>query len=1377
MATTNYNLQLKISGESGQLVSAFDKADDSADSFNKKISETTRLVESATDATHDFSLENEESSKQVYTLKESVASMIPTVTAVVSAFAGFLLVDKFLELESVQSQIQDLNGVMDDFKLSVDNLFNTSIEATMDSFTSGFESFTDVVVYATERINDFSFLIKSDLGLAHLREETQLWFDLFSSGSQEAQSNLSIFLGFYSDNFFSVIKESGDYLGFYFAQLQSTIIDGLAFLPLNLKALIQVMVGQVIVFGQSLVANLQLAWIDIKSGFANLGNFIDNIWGQIKIGFASAMDGIIQNLGLSINKIAQSLIGVIGFESVVEGLQDSAIALIRYGQSANKARANLSLLNETHRLQIADYEKEKTAIKSLQEVQDKAIKDRITTNLIQFETAKKSIAQQRLNLAAQIKTQKQTKSNTDTVESYVEEQEKSNKTDKTAITVKKALVNVQKNRLKSLQNEVGSLIQLLNKIKIRNDLFEQGITSQKAYTTALIESQIASAILSGATQAEIDLLNQKLTLSQQISDEVLRGDTIKARLDAEKKAALEIKKYWQDVGKSIQNSLTDALFNSFESGQSFGENLKDNLINTFKTMVLRPSIEAVVGGVFGGFSGTGQNPASSGLDFNQLSNAITSSSQNQQLGVTDLITSGISAFKDTALGYAGDLYSGVSNFFAGSAGGLSLSTVSSAVSTASDALSLGSSVNAAGEIISGSQTAIAASAGSMEAAVNSYTAATQTATTSAQATSGAFSGVATAGIGLIAGWAGNKYGGTNGGALAAGGAAIGGYVAAGTAIGGPWGAVIGGALGIIASLLGDSLFGGGDAESNLTLHTFTKDDPYFQLAPTNNNNEKGAFQETALGGLAAQFQHVGKDGQLSDEDAAKYTEQIKQIFDVVAQLDQQIANGLQGDDLQAAKNASFFLEKGGNTDIQAGLTARYSNIVATLDAELQSVYNEFISLGDDGLSAVSAMIVFRDSIGQSREIYQNLLADLNVVAGLKNPDETLSVAFSRLGIQLDATNIVLNKLGLETIGVSTSAVKLADDLITVSGGLNELGLKTNNFYELYYSETEKTADVYANALTAVEEFNKKWGVNLDIKDRDSIRVALEGQRNNGSVEGFNAILDFASPFDQFTQDYALAMQPIAQGVAAWASLTNAYSDYEELVKDGSLNIAEQYFKQRDSLLELAYQYDGTEASTQRLTAGLVQQRDATIQLLALIDQISDSISETYNSSIEDIRQSILPADQLYQYLTDKAEGLEKTLDSLISPEEIKQTADEINKLTIQAYNGLSPEQQKEVADKYIQFLTNVEAKAQEKLTGAKTFLGGDSEKNLPDEIAEAVANAIKLQSKASEQAAKDMISVASKFDTAINSFSGAIKGIPQNINVTFAYPPPQELYP
>jgi tape measure domain-containing protein len=80
--------------------------------------------------------------------------------------------------------------------------------------------------------------------------------------------------------------------------------------------------------------------------------------------------------------------------------------------------------------------------------------------------------------------------------------------------------------------------------------------------------------------------------------------------EASVKTAKEAADDWKKAAEKINDSITDALLRGFESGKGFAENLRDTVANMFKTMVLRPVIQATVGA---GLGAVGLNAAASSV--------------------------------------------------------------------------------------------------------------------------------------------------------------------------------------------------------------------------------------------------------------------------------------------------------------------------------------------------------------------------------------------------------------------------------------------------------------------------------------------------------------------------------------------------------------------------------------------------------------------------------------------------------------------------------------------------------------------------------------------------------------------------------------------
>lgn len=101
--------------------------------------------------------------------------------------------------------------------------------------------------------------------------------------------------------------------------------------------------------------------------------------------------------------------------------------------------------------------------------------------------------------------------------------------------------------------------------------------------------------------------------------------------DASTKAAEKSAADWKRTAEKIEDALTDSLMRGFEKGKDFGQNLKDTLENMFKTMVLRPVIQATIGGL--GIGGAGGASANGGVgDLMKLKDLYTSGSAALSVG-------------------------------------------------------------------------------------------------------------------------------------------------------------------------------------------------------------------------------------------------------------------------------------------------------------------------------------------------------------------------------------------------------------------------------------------------------------------------------------------------------------------------------------------------------------------------------------------------------------------------------------------------------------------------------------------------------------------------------------------------------------------------
>ncbi len=188
----------------------------------------------------------------------------------------------------------------------------------------------------------------------------------------------------------------------------------------------------------------------------------------------------------------------------------------------------------------------------------------------------------------------------------------------------KANIDAVMNNAKAYSDLIIGLEQSIQAQKDENDVTRGLAKSVEDLAIARLEEYKVKVASLGYGTADLE---REIELRKQLSSEM----EYKKVLDAEKKASEEkvkeaekaaddLKKINDKVAEDFNKSLTDAIFRGFESGKSFAKTFKDSLINSFKTLILRPivsfivdssGIAKVMGAITGGVSGTAN---ASGVD-------------------------------------------------------------------------------------------------------------------------------------------------------------------------------------------------------------------------------------------------------------------------------------------------------------------------------------------------------------------------------------------------------------------------------------------------------------------------------------------------------------------------------------------------------------------------------------------------------------------------------------------------------------------------------------------------------------------------------------------------------------------------------------------
>lgn len=197
-----------------------------------------------------------------------------------------------------------------------------------------------------------------------------------------------------------------------------------------------------------------------------------------------------------------------------------------------------------------------------------------------------------------------------------------------------------------------------------------------------LELQAIKALDRNLDEQQYELLKKQAQAYRDLAQAKRDGAARQAAVESEReleRTADKAAREGERAAARIEQSLTDALMRGFESGKDFAQNLRDTVVNMFKTMVLRPVISAIISPVAGAITGALglSSAAQAGQGISGVSTAISGAS---------------------LLGRLGAFGGGMSAGFGGLMGSLGLSATGS---TLGGAMSAGSIALGSGNILGG----------------------------------------------------------------------------------------------------------------------------------------------------------------------------------------------------------------------------------------------------------------------------------------------------------------------------------------------------------------------------------------------------------------------------------------------------------------------------------------------------------------------------------------------------------------------------------------------------------------------------------------------------------------------------------------------------
>ena len=128
----------------------------------------------------------------------------------------------------------------------------------------------------------------------------------------------------------------------------------------------------------------------------------------------------------------------------------------------------------------------------------------------------------------------------------------------------------------------------------------------KSLTIARLRDQQAEQMSYG-NEAMAKAIEDRIAAIERLAVATDKTNNLKIADKAAKDAAAN----WERATNKIESDITNALMRGFESGKSIAENLRDVIVNMFKSMVLEPTVRAIVQPVVGAAqSALGMGPSS-----------------------------------------------------------------------------------------------------------------------------------------------------------------------------------------------------------------------------------------------------------------------------------------------------------------------------------------------------------------------------------------------------------------------------------------------------------------------------------------------------------------------------------------------------------------------------------------------------------------------------------------------------------------------------------------------------------------------------------------------------------------------------------------------
>ena len=150
------------------------------------------------------------------------------------------------------------------------------------------------------------------------------------------------------------------------------------------------------------------------------------------------------------------------------------------------------------------------------------------------------------------------------------------------------------------------------------------------------------------------------------------------------------------------------------------------------------------------------------------------------------------------------------------------------------------------------------------------------------------------------------------------------------------------------------------------------------------------------------------------------------------------------------------------------------------------------------------------------ELFKNVGNDISTellnlssgLAALKKEGESSTDTLSRLATDITGVNDVMKMLGESAYTLDAAGIGAAEKLIAAAGSLQNLQQISANYYQNFYSETERTNSV----IKSLSDQFSKAGLGDLPKSREAFRALVEQMNKTGTPEQLAALMNMSAAF-------------------------------------------------------------------------------------------------------------------------------------------------------------------------------------------------------------------------------------------------------------------------